>query len=65
MELPLWKQILMIVGSAIMLTLAIYLMSVFNSLFAGIRYKWLRKNLAVLLVALCFMFSLTAISSEL
>jgi sensor histidine kinase YesM len=48
-----------------MLTLAIYLMSVFKSLFAGIRNQWLRKNLAVLLVAICFMFSLTAISSEL
>jgi two-component system, LytTR family, sensor kinase len=65
MELPFWKQLLIIVGSALMLTLAIYLMSVFNSLFTGISNKWLRKNLAVLLVALCFMFSLTAISSEL
>jgi two-component system LytT family sensor kinase len=65
MQIPFWIQLLVIVGSAAMLTLAIYLMSVFNSLFAGIRNKWLRKNMAVLLVALCFMFSLTAISSEL
>jgi two-component system, LytTR family, sensor kinase len=65
MELPFWIQFLIIVGSALMLTVAIYLMSVFNSLFTGIRNNWLRKNLAVVLVALCFMCSLTAISSEL
>lgn len=65
MQIPFWIQIIIIAGSALMLTLAIYLMSVFNSLFAGIRNQWLRKNLAVLLVAICFMFSLTAISSEL
>ncbi len=65
MQIPFWIQVIIILGSALMLTLAIYLMSVFNSLFAGIRNQWLRKNLAVLLVAICFMFSLTAISSEL
>lgn len=65
MQTPFWIQVVIIVGSALMLTLAIYLMSVFKSLFAGIRNQWLRKNLAVLLVAICFMFSLTAISSEL
>lgn len=65
MQIPFWQQVLIIIGSAAMLTLAIYLMSVFNSLFSGIRNQWLRKNLAVLLVAICFMFSLTAISSEL
>lgn len=65
MQFPFWKQVLIIIGSAAMLTLAIYLMSVFNRLFTGIRNQWLRKNLAVLLVAICFMFSLTAISSEL
>lgn len=65
MQIPFWIQFIIIAGSALMLTLAIYLMSVFNSLFAGISNQWLRKNLAVLLVAICFMFSLTAISSEL
>ncbi len=65
MQIPFWIQIIIIGGSAIMLTLAIYLMSVFNRLFTGIPNQWLRKNLAVLLVAICFMFSLTAISSEL
>ncbi len=65
MQIPFWQQVLIIIGSAAMLTLSIYLMSVFNSLFSGIRNQWLRKNLAVLLVAICFMFSLTAISSEL
>lgn len=65
MQIPFWIQVIVIVGSALMLTLAIYLMSVFKSLFAGIRNQWLRKNLAVLLVAICFMFSITAISSEL
>jgi len=65
MQIPFWLQFIIIIGSAVMLTLAIYLMSVFNSLFTGIRNTWLRKNMAVLLVALCFMFSLTAISSEL
>lgn len=65
MQIPFWQQVLIITGSAAMLTLAIYLMSVFNRLFTGIRNQWLRKNLAVLLVAICFMFSITAISSEL
>ncbi len=65
MQIPFWIQALVIGGSAGMLALAIYLMSVFNSLFSAVRNKWLRKNLAVLLVAICFMFSLTAISSEL
>lgn len=65
MQIPFWQQVLIIIGSAAMLTLSIYLMSVFNSLFSSIRNQWLRKNLAVLLVAICFMFSLTAISSEL
>ncbi len=65
MQIPFWIQFIIIGGSAIMLTLAIYLMSVFNRLFTGIPNQWLRKNLAVLLVAICFMFSLTAISSEL
>lgn len=65
MQFPFWIQVLMIAGSAAMLTLGIYLLSVFNRLFSNISNNWLRKNLAVLLVAYCFMFSLTAISSEL
>lgn len=65
MQIPFWLQFIIIIGSAVMLTLAIYLMSVFNSLFTGVRNSWLRKNMAVLLIALCLMFSLTAISSEL
>ncbi|MBI3138426.1 MAG: histidine kinase [Sphingobacteriales bacterium] len=65
MQTAFWIQALVIGGSAGMLALAIYLMSVFNSLFSTVKNKWLRKNLAVLLVAICFMFSLTAISSEL
>ncbi|HMR93721.1 MAG TPA: histidine kinase [Chitinophagaceae bacterium] len=57
-------QVLVIIGSAIMLGVSIYLLSIFNRLFARVRNTWLRKNLAVLLVALSFMFSLVAISSE-
>lgn len=59
-----WILVLIVVVSTIMLGVAVYLLSIFNRLFIGIRNKWLRKNLAVLLVGLSFMFSLLSASSE-
>ncbi|MFT3674408.1 MAG: histidine kinase [Chitinophagaceae bacterium] len=59
-----WILVLIVVVSTIMLGVAVYLLSIFNRLFIGIRNKWLRKNLAVLVVGLCFMFSLLSASSE-
>ncbi|MBL7755761.1 MAG: hypothetical protein JNL59_00150, partial [Chitinophagaceae bacterium] len=59
-----WILVLIVVVSTIMLGVAVYLLSIFNRLFIGVRNKWLRKNLAVLVVGLCFMFSLLSASSE-
>lgn len=59
-----WIMVLIVIVSTIMLGVAVYLLSIFNRLFIGIRNKWLRKNLAVLVVGLCFMFSLLSASSE-
>lgn len=47
-----------------MLVLAVYLLSIFNRLFLGVRNIWLRRNLAVLVVGCCFMLSMVAVSSE-
>ncbi|MBP7557721.1 MAG: histidine kinase [Chitinophagaceae bacterium] len=59
-----WIMVLIVIVSTIMLGVAVYLLSIFNRLFIGVRNKWLRKNLAVLVVGLCFMFSLLSASSE-
>ncbi|MCR6721551.1 MAG: histidine kinase [Chitinophagaceae bacterium] len=58
------QTILIVATSTIMLGVAIYLLSIFNRLFLGIRNIWLRKNLAVLLVGVCFMLSMIAVSTE-
>ncbi len=55
-------QVLIIVSAT--LSLAIYLLSKFNRLFLRVRNAWLRKNMAVLLVGCCFMFSMSLVSSE-
>lgn len=60
-----WEQILIVVSSALMLILAIYLLSIFNRLFRRVKNIWLRRNLSVLVVGVCFMLSMVAVSSEL
>ena len=60
-----WDQILIVVSSAMMLILAIYLLSIFNRLFRRVKNIWLRRNLSVLVVGVCFMLSMVAVSSEL
>lgn len=57
-------QVLIIVSATLTLALAIYLLSKFNRLFLRIRNPWLRKNMAVMLVGCCFMFSMSLVSSE-
>ncbi len=57
-------QVLIIVSATLTLALAIYLLSKFNRLFLRVRNAWLRKNMAVMLVGCCFMFSMSLVSSE-
>ncbi len=57
-------QNLIMLGSAVMLMVSIYLLSIFNRLFARVNNTWLRKNLAVMLVGTCFMFSMVAVSTQ-
>lgn len=57
-------QTIIVIVSTLMLGLAVYLLSIFNRLFRRVKNPWLRKNLAVLLVGSCFMFSVVAVSSE-
>lgn len=57
-------QVLIIVSATLSLALAIYLLSKFNRLFLRVRNPWLRKNMAVMLVGCCFMFSMSLVSSE-
>ena len=59
-----FTQTLIVIGSTLMLGIAVYLLSIFNRLFRSVKNIWLRKNLAVLLVGCCFMFSMVAVTSE-
>jgi sensor histidine kinase YesM len=45
-----------------MLALSIYLLSIFGRLFSFIKNKWLRKNLAVMVVAVSFMLTIIGLS---
>jgi hypothetical protein len=56
-------QILLILCSTALLAAAIYLLSVYKRLFSGVRNLWLRRNLAVLSVALLVMSALLALQS--
>jgi len=56
-------QILVILGSTIVLGAAIMLLSIYKKLFLGIKNLWLRRNLAVLLVAILFMTALLFLQS--
>ena len=57
----LFVQIIVVICSTVMLGIAIYLLSTFKKLFSGIRNIWLRRNLAVLVVALFFMSAFLAL----
>lgn len=56
-------QFLLILSSTILLGLAIMLLSIYKRLFLSIRNVWLRRNLAVLSVAILFMSALLAFQS--
>jgi two-component system, LytTR family, sensor kinase len=56
-------QILVIIGSTIVLGAAIMLLSIYKKLFLGVKNIWLRRNLAVLLVAILFMTALLFLQS--
>ena len=56
-------QILIILASTIVLAAAILLLSIYKKLFLGVKSIWLRRNLAVLLVAILFMAALLFLQS--
>ena len=56
--------IFVILVSTVLLALAIYLLSNYNRLFAGVKNIWLRRNLAVLSVAILGMSALLALGSQ-
>lgn len=58
------QTLITVVGSTLMLGVAIYFLSIFNRLFRRVNNIWLRKNLAVLLVGCCFMLSMVAVTTE-
>jgi two-component system LytT family sensor kinase len=64
MQISIFTQIILSLVSIVMLAVSIYFLSIYKRLFSGIRNVWLRRNLAVLLVAICFMCSLMTFSSE-
>jgi two-component system, LytTR family, sensor kinase len=58
-------QVLLIVGSTIILGVAILLLSLYKRLFSGIKNVWLRRNLSTLLIGIFFMMAfLLMISPE-
>jgi two-component system, LytTR family, sensor kinase len=63
MERSVLIQLLLILGSTILLGLAIMLLSIYKKLFLGIRNVWLRRNLVVLSVAVLIMSALLAFQS--
>lgn len=62
MKPALIKEIFIILGSASMLALSIYLLSIFGRLFRVVKNKWLRKNLAVMVVSVSFMLTIMGLS---
>ena len=60
MEHPILIQILLILGSTILLALAIMLLSIYKKLFLGVRNVWLRRNFVVLSVSILIMSALLA-----
>jgi sensor histidine kinase YesM len=62
MRQELIKEIFIILASASMLALSVYLLSIFSRLFSFVKNKWLRKNLAVMVVAVSFMLTIMGLS---
>lgn len=59
------KLVVLMLFSALMLVIGLYLVANYNRLFQKqIRNRFIRRNLAVWLIALCFTFSITPTSSE-
>jgi sensor histidine kinase YesM len=56
-------QVLLILCSTILLAAALLLLSFYKRLYPGIPVPWLRRNLAVLTVAMVFMLALSALQS--
>lgn len=63
MQHPVLIQILLILGTTILLGLAIMLLSIYKKLFLGVRNVWLRRNLVVLAIAILIMTALLALQS--
>lgn len=57
------NEILIILCAASMLALSVYLLSIFGRLFRFVKNKWLRKNLAVMVVAVSFMLTIMGLSA--
>ena len=58
-------MILLVVCSAIMLVVGLYLLANFNRLFRGvIRNRWVRNNVVVWMIGVCLVFSITPTSPE-
>ena len=63
MEHSFLVQLVIILSATVMLGVAIFLLSHFERLFLIVRNKWLRKNLAVLSIAIFFMIAFVAMQS--
>jgi two-component system, LytTR family, sensor kinase len=57
-------QIVIILAATVLLALAIFLLSFYKKLFSGVKIVWLRRNLAVLSVAVVFMLAFLALQSQ-
>ncbi len=56
-------QVLVILGTTILFGLTIYLLSIYNRLFSGVKNKWVRKNLSTLSIAIVTMFAIMVMQS--
>ncbi len=63
MPQSLLAQILVLLGSTIVLAAAIMVLSIYKKLFLGVKNIWLRRNFAVLLIAILFMSALLFLQS--
>jgi two-component system, LytTR family, sensor kinase len=56
-------QLALILVATVLMAVAIYLLSIYKRLFSGVRSIWVRRNLAVLSVAILFMSAFVALQS--
>lgn len=56
-------QLALILVATVLMAVAIYLLSIYKRLFSGVRSIWIRRNLAVLSVAILFMSAFVALQS--